>query len=87
MASSVFFMVGAIAIGYGLTAIDFAFGDDRWGRLGAGISDFPLIGTMSTESAFYLGMSVLLIGLIARVIAARVAISNHSTVKNIWKII
>lgn len=82
-----FFVVGAIAIGYGLTSVDFAFGDDRWGQYGAGVSDFPLIGTMSTESAFYLGMTVLLFGLIAIIIAARVAISNYSTVKNVWKII
>lgn len=85
VASSVFFVVGAIALGYGFTGIDFAFGDDRWvlGRT----SNFPLIGEIPTTTAFILGASTVMLGMIAVIIGARLTISNHSTIKRLWMIV
>lgn len=84
VASAILLVVGSIAVGFGFTGIDFAFGDDRWtpGR----VSNFPFIGIVPTPTAFFLGSITVMLGLVAVIIGARLAISNYSTIKKMWMI-
>ena len=74
-------MIAAVLIGYGFAGIDFSFGDDRWsdGR----ISTFPLVGAITTEAAFTLGMTTLAFGFIVLLIASFLFVANYSTIRKI----
>lgn len=83
--SSILLTLGAIIVGFAFTGIDFAFGNDRWSE--DHTSTLPLIGTISVDTQFQLSMIFLLLGLVILIIGARIAISNYSTIRNIWKVV
>jgi len=74
---------GSVLIGYGFSAIDFSFGNDRWSRDGDRTSTFPLLGKLTTDRAFMAGTSSLLSGLLLIIGAVYIAVINYSTVRRL----
>lgn len=71
---------GGTFIGYGATAMDFAFNNEVWSRDGSKTGDY-VIGTFGTEEAFYIGAGSAMAGFIMIIAAINVGVINASTIK------
>lgn len=82
--ASIFLLsIGAALVGYGFTAIDFAFGNDRWSRTNDRTSTFPLFGKMTTDEAFFAGVAGVISGFVIMMVGVEVAVINYSTIRKI----